>query len=141
MKIDVRRVLNDEGITLSKIYVDGEFFCFGLEDPIREKKIHSETAIPDGEYIVSTRWSPKFSGKFNHEMLWIKNVPNFEYILIHWGNTTEDTAGCLLLGNRLGIVKNRIAVLNSIPTYQNLYRMVINEAKSGNLKIEFKTIS
>lgn len=140
MKIDVKRVLNDEGVTLSKIYVDGEFTCFGLEDPLREKKVYSETAIPDGDYTVGTRWSPKFSSKFNHEMLWIKNVPNFEYILIHWGNTTEDTSGCLLVGNRLGIVGNKIAVLNSVSTYQNFHRKVFESAKLGNLTIKFKTI-
>jgi len=32
-------------------------------------------------------------------MLWVRNVPGFEYILIHTGNTDEHTAGCLLLGD------------------------------------------
>lgn len=140
MRIEVRRVLNDDGITLSKVYIDGVFICFGLEDPIREKKVYAETAIPDGVYKVGTRWSPRFSKKFNHDMLWVKDVPGFEYILIHWGNTVVDTAGCLLLGNRLGIVKNRIAVVNSVATYEKFYQRVIGPAKAGLLEIEYKTV-
>lgn len=140
MKIEVLRLFTDQVVTLSKVLIDGEFFCYGLEDPMREKKVYAETAIPNGQYMVGLRHSPKFSYRFEHDMLWVKDVPGFEYILIHWGNTVKDTAGCLLLGNRLGVVSGQIAVLNSIPTYQNFYRKVIAAAKAGELKIEYKTL-
>lgn len=140
MEIEVRRVLYDEGVTFSKIYIDGVYECFGLEDPKREKKVHSETAIPDGVYKLDLRYSPKFSSRFNHNMLWVRDVPNFEYILIHWGNTTVDTAGCLLLGKRLGVVKGRLAILDSITAYTNFYKKVNEEVKKGGVTIEYKTI-
>jgi hypothetical protein len=38
-------------------------------------------------------------GGFHAGMLHIINVPGFEYILIHTGNTDEHTAGCLLVGD------------------------------------------
>ena len=44
----------------------------------------------------------KYSKRFadiHKGMLHVLDVPNFEYILLHCGNTDEDTAGCLLLGD------------------------------------------
>jgi hypothetical protein len=32
-------------------------------------------------------------------MLEIRDVPNFTHILLHCGNTDDDTDGCLLVGN------------------------------------------
>ena len=32
-------------------------------------------------------------------MLWVRDVPGFEYILIHTGNTDEHTSGCLIVGD------------------------------------------
>lgn len=140
MKIEVLRLFTDAAVTLSKIFIDGDFFCYGLEDPVREKKIYAETAIPEGIYKVGTRWSPKFSKKHNHDMLWVKEVPNYEYILIHWGNTIKDTAGCLLVGNRLGALNGQVAILNSLNTYKQFYEKVIAEAKAGTLTIEYKSL-
>lgn len=138
MEIRVTGLIIDSDVTLSKVTVDGQFVCFAIEDPLRDTKIKGKTAIPNGKYKVGLRWSPKFSSEFNHEMLWIKDVPNFEYILIHWGNTVDDTDGCLLLGSKVGVLNNKIAVLNSRATYQNLYRMVIAAAKKGDLEIIFE---
>ena len=140
MKIEVLRLFTDEVVTLSKVYIDGVLECYAIEDPLRDKKTHSETGIPNGVYKVGLRYSPKFSYKFKHDMLWVKDVPNFEYILIHWGNTTKDTAGCLLLGNRLGVIKEQIAVLNSVNTYKQFYEKVVESAKKNELTIEYKSL-
>lgn len=136
MKIVWKRILIDEGVTLSKVYLNDAFHCFGLEDPIRDAKIKGIAAIPAGNYKVELRHSPRFSARYGHEMLWLRNVSNFEYILIHPGNTVDDTEGCLLVGSRVGVLKNKIAVLNSTNTYNNLYRKVVEFAKNGTLKIE-----
>lgn len=136
-KILVKRLWVDEGITLSKIYVDGKFICLGLEYPIRAEKVKGETGIPAGIYKVGLRYSPKFSPKYGHQMLWVMGVPLYEFILIHPGNTKEDTEGCLLVGNTLGVVANKIAVLASVTAYNTLYKLVAPAAKAGNLEIEY----
>ena len=136
-KIIVKRLWVDEGITLSKIFVDGKFVCLGLEDPIRAEKVKGETGIPAGIYKVGLRHSPKFSPKYGHNMLWVQNVPGYEFILIHPGNTKDDTEGCLLVGNTLGVVNNKIAVLASVTAYNMLYKMVLPSAQAGRLEIEY----
>lgn len=82
------------------------FLCYTLEDEHREVKVAGETRIPAGEYRITLRTEGGFHKKYAHRfqtihkgMLWVRDVPNFEYILIHCGNTDEHTAGCLLLGD------------------------------------------
>jgi hypothetical protein len=136
-RILVKRLWVDEGITLSKIFVDGKFVCLGLEDPLRASKIKGETGIPAGIYKVGLRHSPKFSPKYGHNMLWVMGVPQYEFILIHPGNTKDDTEGCLLVGSSLGVIKDKIAVLASVTAYNTLYKMVLPAAQAGKLEIEY----
>ena len=81
-----------------RLFVDGKFFCNTLEDTVRdlsnEKKVYGKTAIPYGEYKVVYNWSPKFGRNLPR----LLNVPAFEGILIHPGNTADDSAGCILVG-------------------------------------------
>ena len=59
-----------------------------------EKKVYSESAIPYGTYKIIYNWSPKFGRNLPR----LLNVPHFEGILIHPGNTAADSAGCILVG-------------------------------------------
>jgi hypothetical protein len=140
MKILVRRFLWDEDETISIVYVDGVRFCIGIEDAIRETKIWGETAIPDGTYNMGLRWSNKFSTRFGHKMLWVLDVPNFEYIYIHPGNTADDTHGCFLVGKSLSVVKGRVAVTASKLTYDNLYKKVIAAVEKNECTLTFEMI-
>lgn len=65
-------------------------------DLSREKKVKGSTAIPSGTYEI--KFSP--SAKFNRMMPYLVNVPLFEGIMFHPGNTLKDTAGCILVGER-----------------------------------------
>ena len=83
-----------------------KFLAYTLEDEYREEKVMHETRIPAGTYEVTLRTVGGFHTKYTHKygemhkgMLWVRNVPGFEYILIHTGNTDEHTSGCLLLGD------------------------------------------
>ena len=83
-----------------------KFLCYTLEDESREEKVYSETCIPEGEYCIELRTVGGLHAKYSKRfadihigMLEICDVPNFEHILIHCGNTDEDTAGCLLVGD------------------------------------------
>jgi len=83
-----------------------KFLAYTLEDEYREEKVMHETRIPAGTYEITLRTVGGFHTKYTHKygemhkgMLWVRNVPGFEYILIHTGNTDEHTSGCLLLGD------------------------------------------
>jgi hypothetical protein len=92
--------------TVGKLFVDGMFLCETLEDVVRdlnkdgdlddsgEEKIYGETAIPFGRYRVIL----KRSSKFKRDLPRILNVNNFTDILIHAGNSPEDSHGCILVG-------------------------------------------
>jgi hypothetical protein len=92
------RYKSNQTTTLGKLYINGQFECYILEDEYREKKIKGETRIPCGTYRLDLRVSPRFSPRLGHKVIWLKDVPNFEFILVHPGNTEKDTDGCLLTG-------------------------------------------
>lgn len=98
MKIELKRLFIKPTYTIGKLYVNGQYFCDTLEDKVRnlsrEKKVPGQTAIPSGEYEVIVNVSPRFKRKLPR----LLNVPGFEGILIHRGNSPEDTAGCILVG-------------------------------------------
>lgn len=71
--------------------------CVTLEDTVRDVKIHGKTAIPAGRYKVVLQNSPKFGP----DTISLLDVPGFEYIRIHGGNTVDDTEGCPLVGLEL----------------------------------------
>lgn len=144
MKITVERFLSDNDSTVSRILIDGAHECFGLEDEFREDKIPGETRIPAGTYKVGvrtvggfhTRYSKRFPD-FHKGMLHIIDVPNFTYILIHCGNTDEDTAGCLLVGSSVNITTGEMSIGGSRIAYRTFYPKVIKSALEGSLEIEF----
>lgn len=103
----VRKIFTDKS-TIGELSVDGAFECFTLEDPVRPKKITGETAIPAGTYEVAVT----FSNTFQKFLPLLLNVPNFEGIRIHTGNTPKDTIGCILVGEGKGadsVISSRLA--------------------------------
>jgi hypothetical protein len=94
MQISVVREQYRPGCTIGRMFLDGIFECFTLEDGIRTNKVYGETAIPAGSYSVVVNYSPRF--KMSLPLL--RNVPKFEGIRIHPGNTAANTLGCILVG-------------------------------------------
>lgn len=94
MKLELKRRHGTSKYTLGTLYIDGHYFCETLEDQEREEKIPHETAIPLGTYKVVINMSIRFK----RLMPLLLNVPNFEGIRIHAGNTDKDTDGCILVG-------------------------------------------
>lgn len=103
MELKVERKWTKDTYTVGRLYVDGKLFCNTLEDRVRdlntEEKIYGETAIPAGRYRVIFNWSPKFGRNLPR----LLNVPHFEGILIHPGNTAADSAGCILVGKNSAV--------------------------------------
>ena len=115
--------------TLSALYTpDREFLGFVIEDGARPKKIKGRTRIPGGTYRLRKRtWGrfyDRYRSVFGHG--WVpelEDVPLFADILIHIGNTIEDTRGCLLINS--GCIFNFEQRVwegrNSRAAYLNLY--------------------
>ena len=98
MKLRAERLWKKPAYTVGRLYVDGKLYCNTLEDVVRdldkEAKVPGKTAIPAGTYKVIYNWSPKFGRNLPR----LLNVPHFDGILIHPGNTADDSAGCILVG-------------------------------------------
>jgi hypothetical protein len=143
MLITVNRIKSDDDTTVSTLSVDGRFVCFGLEDEFRVDKVVEETRIPAGRYRVGLRTVGGFDARyrtkfpdFHRGMLHILDVPGFEHILIHIGNTDEDTAGCLLVGTGAVTRPGDMSLQGSGDAYKLLYPMVVDAAQAGQLEIE-----
>lgn len=117
MRFTLQRGQSKSGVTLSRLTLGEKFICDVLEDEVREVKgqpvakwkVHGKTAIPVGVYEVVAQNSPRFGP----DTLTLLNVPGFQYIRIHAGNSAEDTEGCLLPGLRMSetrVVSSRAAL-------------------------------
>lgn len=143
LKIIVDRFHSNRETTLSRVTIDGVFVCFGLEDEYRAIKVAGETRIPAGDYNVTMRniggFDNRYKKKFDFHlgMLQVQNVPNFEYILIHIGNTDKNTAGCLLIGEG-AIVSDKINIQYSTNAYVKFYKKVVNACLNRELTIEYQ---
>jgi hypothetical protein len=137
MKYEVLRISSGKDSTSGLLFEinNGKrtFLAYTLEDEQRDVKVWGETRIPAGTYKLTLRteggWHNKYLNKFGamHKgMIWVQDVPGFEWILWHAGNTDENTAGCLLLGNTQ--TNNRIAkdgfIGNSVDAYKFVYPRV-----------------
>ena len=94
MKIEVKRLHRTDNSTIGELTIDGKFECYTLEDTERDVKIKGETAIPKGTYKVIINQS----NRFKKLLPLLINVPNFEGVRIHPGNSNHDTEGCILVG-------------------------------------------
>ena len=141
MKLTLKRIALRSTYTIGRLYVDGNYFCDTLEDTVRdlnkngkfdngEKKVYAKTAIPYGTYEIKWTYSPRFK-KYTPQLM---NVPSFEGIRVHAGNTSADTEGCLILGENKQVGK----VLNSRATINKFYTIIKKACSKGKVTIEIK---
>lgn len=154
MKLEVKRIYRGPLYTIGHLYIDGKYFSDTLEDPDRgltqdmalseilRIKVKGDTCVPYGTYkvnlnIVSPMYSNlkkyPYTAEAKGKMPRIMNVPGFDGILIHAGNTQADTMGCLLVGEN----KVKGKVINSQATWKKLYPIL----KKANDKGETITIT
>jgi len=142
MKILVKTIAKKPTYTISKMYIDGVYFCDTLEPPVRtlidfnkdgdyddpgEGKIKGDTAISAGTYKVALNIiSPKYQLREPYKSVCggkvprLLNVYGFDGILIHIGNSSKDTEGCILIG------ENKVVgqVINSTETWKKFYNKI-----------------
>ena len=110
MKLEVLRFSSQSDCTHGLLFevtdIKKHFLCYTLEDEHRVLKVKGETRIPAGTYKIELRKEGGFHARYDKKypgihrgMLHVVDVPGFEYILIHTGNTDEHTAGCLIVGD------------------------------------------
>lgn len=135
MELKLERFYLGDKYTIGRLSIDGTYYCDTLEDKVRdlpkEAKVMHETAIPAGTYKVIVNVSPRFK----RELPRLLNVPHFDGILIHRGNTAKDTSGCILVGENKEVGK----VINSTPYELDLTKR-IKEAGGATIEIVNKTL-
>ena len=146
MKLTLKRIAKRDTYTIGRLYINGEYFCDKLEDKdrglkqsmslseIKAKKVYGKTAIPAGEYEITLHIiSPKYSKKpwfvkfCGAKMPRILNIPGYDGVLIHEGNSDKDTCGCVLVGKNTVVGK----VLESKNTFAKLYPILKAASDKG----------
>ncbi|WP_400263140.1 DUF5675 family protein [Sphingobacterium sp. SG20118] len=132
MLLKIMRIEQGNNSTLSEIYLNNQFICYGLEDIPREKKIPGSTCIPIGTYRLGFNRDGGMNGnyydrfpKLHRGMIEIQGVPNFSHVYIHIGNTHRQTAGCLLVGTRYVFEHGDYRIEQSVTAYKRLYALLV----------------
>lgn len=137
MKLTVVRINDNGNNSLGKLFVDGKFQCYTLEDTYRAKKIMHVTRITSGTYPITLRTEGGFHQRYlKHKneavrnmhkgVFWVREVPGFEFILIHIGNYAKDTSGCLLVGEDYAFNSMRERMITkSTDAYIELYQLML----------------
>lgn len=129
MQIRIKRRFKATDYTIGSLFIDGKYFCDTLEDKVRDLrfdgsgKVYGKTAIPSGEYKVTLT----LSNRFKKVLPLLHDVPFFEGIRIHSGNTDKDTDGCLLVGEN----REKGKVLFSRPTMERLMKRMRDAESRG----------
>lgn len=126
MKIDIKRLHKCEYSTIGELTIDGLWECYTLEDVERDVKIKGETAIPKGTYKVIINQS----NRFKRLLPLLLDVPGFEGVRIHSGNTNHDTEGCILVGR----TRSDDFIGQSRKAFDSLFKKM-NKAKEITLTI------
>ena len=149
MKLQVLRFSSESDSTNGLLLdvTDGvNFLAYTLEDEYRKHKRSKETRIPAGTYEIKLRneggFHQRYSKKYpsiHRGMLHIIDVPGFEYILIHVGNSDEHTAGCLLVGDSQEnnqINKNGF-IGSSGNAYKRIYPLIADAVENERVTIQY----
>lgn len=106
-RLTLVRVTEYNGATFGVLTLDGAPLCVTLEDPWRDNE-RQISCIPQGRYKIRKHTSPKYGLCFR-----VDDVPERSHILLHAGNTSKDTLGCILLGMHYGSLGGEPAILQS----------------------------
>lgn len=129
MKLVLKRDYFSLSAVSGVLYVDGVEFCHTLEPAIIDG-YGKGSCVKPGTYSIDYHFSPKF-GKY---MLTLCGVKGRSGILIHSGNVPQDSAGCILVGDRLSIEY----LTNSRVLLSRLLGRVLDSMQNGSVTITIK---
>lgn len=139
MKLLLKRETFSDTSTIGRLFIDGVFFCYVLEDKdrglndsmslitIKAKKIFGVTAIPQGTYKLIL----SMSNRFKRLLPEILNVKGYEGVRIHRGNYAGNSLGCLIVGAKKGVD----AVFDSTSTEIALVRLLSSKHEPHTIEI------
>lgn len=139
MLLTLQRDLRGDRYTMGSLAINGVTFCDTLEPTDRgltadtmtpDKKVFGQTAIPTGTYRIDLTYSPHF----RCTLPLLRDVPCFEGIRIHTGNSAKDTAGCILVGH----CQSPGRLVQSRQTLHELFDHIGQRRKGETLTIEIK---
>ena len=130
MRLVVNRIFKGKDYTIGKLYINGQYLCDTLEDVVRpiEEKVYGKTAIPEGTYTIVLT----MSNRFKKILPLLLQVPKFEGVRIHSGNTAADTEGCILVGKN----KEKGKVLESRAVFAQLMKRLESVENKETITIE-----
>ncbi len=144
MRLQVLRFSSQADCTHGLLFelndIGKHFLCYTLEDEHRALKVKGETRIPAGTYKIELRKEGGFHNRYTKKypgihrgMLHVTDVPGFEYILIHTGNTDEHTAGCLIVGDSQenNLILRDGFVGKSVNAYKRIYPSIAKAIEQG----------
>ena len=139
----IRRAHTSES-TYGSLYLNGVYLCKTLEDAPRPEKIYGRTRIPAGKYALALRKEGGFHARYSERwpdmhngMVHLLDVPNYEWILLHVGNTHRDTHGCILVGSSVATdADGHYWVTSSRVTYKRVYPQIADYIAGGDAWIE-----
>ncbi|WP_020603293.1 DUF5675 family protein [Spirosoma spitsbergense] len=163
----IDRIDRTQFATRSKLYLNSKLTTYRtLEDYTDPNgpKVYGERAIPADRYLLGHRYSPKFSKQYYtkddknlipwatwaklpnatrllywpHDVIWVMNVPNYEFILHHFGNFPSDTNGCTLIGSSFAVLKGLPAIADSRNAYVKYYAEVMPLIRGGGQYITYR---
>lgn len=150
MELTLKRIAKRPTYTIGKLYIDGVYVCDTIEDTdrglsqkdslanIKKKKIYGQTAIPTGTYDITMNVvSPKFKDRtwakpWGGKLPRLLNVPGYEGVLIHVGNSAEDSLACVLVGQNKVVGK----VINSTVTFNKLMQILTKAKDKITITVE-----
>ncbi|MDF9800771.1 hypothetical protein OKW21_006034 [Catalinimonas alkaloidigena] len=136
--LTVLRYIDDGESTLGLLFLRKKFFAYTLEDTFRKEKIAGKTRVPEGVYPLDfnknltplTRQYQKSRPWFDYH-LEIKNIPDFQNVYLHVGNTHKDTEGCLLIADGIDAASTSKMITYSRKAYERFYKTIGALLKSG----------
>ena len=103
-----------------------------MEDTHRDEKVPGGTRIPEGHYKlgINENLSP-LTQRYRNRFPWfshhieIKEIPNYDKVYVHIGNSHRDTEGCILIADGVNAASTEKMILQSQKAYERFYKMVL----------------